>query len=194
MQPDMREQVVFTENCQAVEIPEGHDTVVKAGTEGFLVQARGGSLTIRIPESLKQVQIDGRDLEVLETPAGEVPDVDVEEVQGVQFDGVPDDMEQAVYDKLGECYDPEIPVNIVDLGLVYAVNVNETGDDFYQVDVKMTLTAQGCGMGGHISGEAQRKVASIPGVEEADVEIVWDPQWTEDMMSDDARQKLGLAG
>ena len=92
-----------------------------------------------------------------------------------------------VYEALQTCYDPEIPVNIVDLGLVYDVEINED-----KVNVKMTLTAPGCGMGAMIASEAQQKIMEIPGVAEASVDLVWDPPWDASRISDEAKQKLGI--
>src|SRR5437867_10154691 len=94
---------------------------------------------------------------------------------------------EQVYEALHDCYDPEIPVNIVDLGLVYDVEVN---DD--KVAVKMTLTAPGCGMGAMIASDAQRKILDLPDVKEADVSLVWDPPWDPSMMSEEAKQRLGI--
>ena len=96
--------------------------------------------------------------------------------------------QEEVYDALRTCYDPEIPVNIVDLGLVYDVQVCEK-----KVDVKMTLTAQGCSMGGYIASEAEQKILELPNVQEAKVEIVWEPSWDPSMMSAEARKTLGIA-
>jgi len=95
--------------------------------------------------------------------------------------------QEEVYDVLRTCYDPEIPVNIVDLGLVYGVQVAER-----EIDVKMTLTARGCGMGGYIASEAEEKLLELPGVEEAKVELVWDPPWDPGMISPAGRKVLGL--
>jgi len=92
-----------------------------------------------------------------------------------------------VYEALHDCYDPEIPVNIVDLGLIYDVEINED-----KVNVKMTLTAPGCGMGAMIASEAQQKILQIPGVSEAKVDLVWDPPWDASRISDEAKQKLGI--
>ena len=94
---------------------------------------------------------------------------------------------EEVYEALHECYDPEIPVNIVDLGLIYDVQVGEG-----KVAVKMTLTAPGCGMGGMISGQARNKILELEGVEDATVDLVWDPPWAPSMMSAEAKQKLGV--
>ncbi len=95
--------------------------------------------------------------------------------------------EELVYQALRNCHDPEIPVNIVDLGLIYDVRIADG-----RVDVKMTLTTQGCGMGGHIAGEAEEQVRALPGVREAAVAIVWDPPWTPNMISPAGRKRLGL--
>ncbi len=95
--------------------------------------------------------------------------------------------QEDVYDVLRTCYDPEIPVNIVDLGLVYDVQVGEQ-----KIDVKMTLTARGCGMGGYIAAEAEQKLLEIPGVIDAKVEIVWEPPWEPSLMSPEARRTLGM--
>lgn len=187
----MRQEIEFTRDCEAVKIPEGRDVTVEEGTRGFLVQKRGGHATIRIPSKLWQVQVGYDAAEHLRTPDGD--SIELDDTGGDEdLDEVPDDMEQAVYDRLQTCYDPEIPVNIVELGLIYAVDVESDGDDESRVDVKMTLTAQGCGMGDHLAAEAQRKIANIPGVADASVEIVWDPPWTPEMMSDEAREKLGM--
>jgi len=98
-----------------------------------------------------------------------------------------------VWEALKSCYDPEIPVNIVDLGLVYDVQVvPEEDGKGSRVDVKMTLTAPGCGMGGVIAGDAETKIRELPGVSDARVEVVWDPIWNQSMMSDAARLQLGL--
>lgn len=95
--------------------------------------------------------------------------------------------QEEVYDVLRTCYDPEIPVNIVDLGLVYDVQVMDQ-----KIDVKMTLTTQGCGMGGYITSEAEQKILDLPDVQEAKVELVWEPPWEPSMMSLEAKKTLGL--
>jgi len=97
-----------------------------------------------------------------------------------------------VWEQLKTCFDPEIPVNIVDLGLVYGMEVKDAGDGAKKVEVKMTLTAQGCGMGASIATDARFKIMSIPGVSEADVDLVWDPPWTPQMISPEGRERLGI--
>ena len=105
--------------------------------------------------------------------------------------GAPVD-EKAVWDQLRQCYDPEIPVNIVDLGLVYDCKLMENREGGTKVEVKMTLTAPGCGMGPAIAHDAQSKILSIDGVQEADVQLVWDPPWNQNMISEAGRMKLGM--
>ncbi|MGH7905391.1 MAG: iron-sulfur cluster assembly protein, partial [Candidatus Binataceae bacterium] len=102
------------------------------------------------------------------------------------------DVESTVWEQLKTCYDPEIPVNIVDLGLVYGMEVNPNSDGTNRVDVKMTLTAQGCGMGGSIAHDARQKLLDIEGVSEANVELVWDPPWNPQMISPEGRERLGI--
>ncbi|HQR47464.1 MAG TPA: iron-sulfur cluster assembly protein, partial [Thermoanaerobaculia bacterium] len=100
--------------------------------------------------------------------------------------------EEAVWEQLRNCYDPEIPVNVVDLGLVYDLTIKPHRSGRSRVEVKMTLTAPGCGMGPAIAADAQQKIASLPGVAEAEVGIVWDPPWSADMMTAEGKRRLGL--
>ncbi|HUE39864.1 MAG TPA: iron-sulfur cluster assembly protein, partial [Candidatus Binatia bacterium] len=102
------------------------------------------------------------------------------------------DLERQVWDALKSCYDPEIPVNIVDLGLVYDLRISPNASGASAVAVKMTLTAQGCGMGATIAADAEHKIQTLPGVEDARVEIVWDPPWSPQMISPEGRSKLGI--
>jgi metal-sulfur cluster biosynthetic enzyme len=101
--------------------------------------------------------------------------------------------EEMVWDVLKTCYDPEIPVNIVDLGLVYDMAMSDADGGGKKVEVKMTLTAPGCGMGGAISADAQQKIMQLPGIKEADVAVVWEPQWNPGMISPAGKEKLGMA-
>lgn len=187
----MRESVVFTEDCNVVKIPEGKEVLIEEGTDGFLVQTRGGNATVRIPSELWQVQLSPDQLDLLKKPNGDSLDIEMEENGGAPEE-VPEDVEEAVYDQLRKCYDPEVPVNIVELGLIYGVEIDEVGEEEFEVEVDMTLTAQGCGMGDHLARDAEEKIGAIPGVTRADVNIVWDPKWNESMMSDEAREKLGF--
>ncbi|MFL6545902.1 MAG: iron-sulfur cluster assembly protein, partial [Candidatus Udaeobacter sp.] len=100
--------------------------------------------------------------------------------------------EEEIWNQLRQCYDPEIPVNIVDLGLVYDCRLTKKEDGGTRVEVKMTLTAPGCGMGPAIAHDAQSKILSIDGIDEADVQLVWDPPWNQNMISEAGRMKLGM--
>jgi hypothetical protein len=100
--------------------------------------------------------------------------------------------EDEVWAVLKTCYDPEIPVNIVDLGLIYSMEIKKTDGGGKRAEVKMTLTAQGCGMGPSIAADARQKILTLPGVQEAQVDVVWDPPWGPQMITPDGRKKLGM--
>ncbi len=175
----------LTRDCEAIRIPSGETFTITAGTQVYVTQALGGSYTIATSSGLARITDANADALGIEPSATSEP---AAEVSG---DDVPVD-EKAVWDQLKTCYDPEIPVNIVDLGLVYdcAVSPREGGGS--RVDVKMTLTAPGCGMGPTIAAEAKAKVMSVPGVRDAEVELVWDPAWNQAMISEAGKMKLGM--
>ena len=184
----MHENTEFTtaRDVEAIQIPSGNKTTIPAGTPGVVTQTLGGSYTIATYQGLARVA--EKDLEALglEKPSsanGEKPSTSA-------ANGPVD--EKAVWDQLRQCYDPEIPVNIVDLGLVYDCALVQKEDGGTKVEVKMTLTAPGCGMGPAIAHDAQSKILSIDGVEEADVQLVWDPPWNQNMISEAGRMKLGM--
>ena len=129
------------------------------------------------------VQIDGKDADALGKEATQVPSSTQTNGKGI---------EELIWDQLRTCYDPEIPVNIADLGLVYECKVVPLETGMNRVEVKMTLTAPGCGMGTSIAADAQRKILAVPGVKEANVEVVWDPPWDQNKMSQAAKLKLGM--
>ena len=171
------ETVELTRDCEAVQIPGGDTITLGKGTGVDITQTLGGTYTVRAGMGL--FRIGAQDLDAL--------GLDVATI--VSTDG-PVTVE-SVHAMLKQCYDPEIPVNIVDLGLVYDTAVDE-GDEGTEVTVKMTLTAQGCGMGPTIAADAQSKILSLEGVASADVEIVWDPPWNQSMISDEGRETLGM--
>ena len=171
------ETVELTRDCEAVQIPEGSPVTLAKGTPVDITQSLGGNFTVRVGGRLLSIGSQDADAlghDVPEALAGDGP-VTLESVQAV----------------LKNCFDPEIPVNIVDLGLVYDVSVDEAKEGA-AVAVKMTLTAQGCGMGPTIAADAQNKILTLNGVSSADVEIVWDPPWTQAMISPDGRAALGM--
>jgi probable FeS assembly SUF system protein SufT len=176
--------VNLVRECEAVLIPSGEKCVLAAGTPLSITQSLGGSYTVVVGGRL--VRIDGKDADALNL----APEPAVQPPPATDSTGPVD--EALVWRQLKTCYDPEIPVNIVELGLIYNLQVIPQPDLGSLVEVKMTLTAPGCGMGAMIAEEVQRKVLALPGVAEARVELVWDPPWNQGMMSDAARLELGL--
>jgi probable FeS assembly SUF system protein SufT len=184
------DEVQFARDCEATQIPSGMRIVVPKGTIAYVGQTLGGNVTLQV-STLGLVQITGRNLDALlkdGVPVAEPPTpaaVAAEEHKG------PAD-EKALWEAMKQCYDPEIPCNIVDLGLIYDVKTTPLPSSRSKVDVKMTLTAMGCGMGPAIAAQVRDRLLDVPGVEEANVQIVWDPPWNQSMISDDGKKRLGL--
>jgi probable FeS assembly SUF system protein SufT len=183
----MHEHTEFTlsRDTDAIQIPSGQKMMLPAGTQGVVTQTLGGSYTIATPYGLSRIaekDLDALGLEKPQTPNGAPKKI----ADGKSVD------EKDVWEQLKQCYDPEIPVNIVDLGLVYDCRLIKKDDGATRVEVKMTLTAPGCGMGPAIAHDAQSKILSIDGVDEADVQLVWDPPWNQNMISEAGRMKLGM--
>lgn len=168
-------------DCPATAIPAGDAIVLPTGTEVFIVQTLGGNVTVRTDRGLFRIAQDKT-----EAIEGYTAAVEASSSGPAAFS------ESAVWETLKTCFDPEIPVNIVDLGLVYDLAIEATPDGGHKVDVKMTLTAPGCGMGPVIAEDARQKIAALPTVESAKVYIVWDPIWAPQMISAEGRKKLGL--
>jgi probable FeS assembly SUF system protein SufT len=181
---DVGQTVRFTRDCEVVQIPAGHRLTMPRGTEAVVTQSLGGTFTLQVPRLGALVRLGGQDADAigLEAPAPQP--------RGPQAGA--GDLERQVWEALKTCYDPEIPVNIVDLGLVYDLRIAGSPDGGNAVDVKMTLTAQGCGMGATIAADAEDKIQTLPGVSRARVEIVWDPPWSPQMISPEGREKLGV--
>jgi probable FeS assembly SUF system protein SufT len=177
----MHKETILLRDCPATEIPAGTPMVLPAGTTVIVTQTLGGSVTVRALGTL--CRIAPEQVSALKGFAVNEPG---------RTGAIPEFSEQAVWDALKTCFDPEIPLNIVDLGLVYDLAVEPSADGRRVVEVKMTLTAPGCGMGPVIAEDARAKIAALPGVAEAKVHIVWDPAWTPQMMSTEGRQVLGL--
>jgi probable FeS assembly SUF system protein SufT len=178
--------VELSRDCDAVQIPAGNPVTLRSGTPVDITQTLGGTYTVHTMGGLYRIASKDADAlglrhELTESdsaaPAGAVNT---------------EDLEKMVWDTLKTCYDPEIPVNIVDLGLIYDMHLERQSSGGYKVGVKMTLTAPGCGMGTVIASDAQQKLLGLPGVEEADVEIVWDPPWHQSMIATEGRRILGL--
>ena len=181
----MREEVVLSRNAEAVMIPSGERVLVPQGARATITQSLGGTFTLITDRGL-MVRVSGKEVEAIGKTPVETPQVS----EGESL--TPEKIEQLVWDQLKTCFDPEIPVNIVDLGLVYLCELQPTDDGRSDVKIKMTLTAPGCGMGPVLAGDVKHKVESIPGVRNAEVEVVFDPVWDRSMMSDAAKLQLGM--
>jgi probable FeS assembly SUF system protein SufT len=173
---------VFYRDVRAVMVPAGAEVTLKTGQAGYITQALGGSFTVYVDGNLFRVA--GEDADALGK----------EVIKPIELppNATDDDVLQAVWDQLRTCYDPEIPINIVDLGLVYECEVKPEGDGTRAVEVKMTLTAPGCGMGDILVDDARDKIERIPTIKEARVELVFDPPWNQSMMSEAARLQTGM--
>jgi probable FeS assembly SUF system protein SufT len=176
------EPVRFERDCAAVLVPQGDVVTLPAGSTGYITQALGGSYTVFVEGNL--LRIAGKDADAI----GKEPPEPLELPEGASDEAV----EQLVWKQLRTCFDPEIPINVVDLGLVYEAAVSRREDGTRQVDVRMTLTAPGCGMGDILVDDVRTKLELIPTVAEADVELVFDPPWNRSMMSEAARLETGM--
>lgn len=179
--------LTLSQPCRATRIPSGEVLQLNPGETYSISQALGGSITLRDAGGMYMVTREdaaalghGIASQISEAASGSAVEADA------PFG------EDLVWEALRKCFDPEIPVNIVDLGLIYDLGADDLGNGRYEVSVKMTLTATGCGMGPTIAADAQSKIEAIPQVESAKVEIVWDPQWTPHMISEEGRKILGL--
>jgi probable FeS assembly SUF system protein SufT len=172
----------LTQDVSATVIPAGDVVTLPAGSEVYIVQTLGGNVTVRTDRGLFRIAQEN---------VGAIGGyVAAAEKSAAPVSG--EFSEQAVWEALKTCFDPEIPVNIVDLGLIYDLAIEKTAAGGQAVEVKMTLTAPGCGMGPVIAEDARQKIAALPTVEQAKVHIVWDPQWTPQMISETGRKALGL--
>jgi probable FeS assembly SUF system protein SufT len=175
----------LSRDVTATQIPSGDKTTLPAATKVMIHQTLGGSYTVQTDFGL--FRIDGKDGDAI----GEaVADHSVK--ASTLADGAPDP--EAIWAQLRHVFDPEIPVNIVDLGLVYSMDVEKVTEPEpgFRVNVAMTLTAPGCGMGPAIAEDAKSKILLVPGVSDADVRITWDPPWNQQMISEEGKMKLGL--
>jgi len=175
--------ITLSREVTATRIPQGESLVLPKGTPILITQALGGSFTVVVPSEAGLYRIDAEFADAL---GREVPAND-----SASTANAGPLTEQQVWDVLKTCYDPEIPVNIVDLGLVYSLDI-VPADNGAKIEVKMTLTAPGCGMGPVIADEARRKIAALGGVSDADVQVVWEPAWTPDRISEEGKKKLGM--
>jgi probable FeS assembly SUF system protein SufT len=179
------EPIKLTRDCQVVAVPAGHTLMLPQGTEVMITQSLGGSYTLMVPSYGGLFRLSNRDADAIGHDAR--PEASAASDQPLSGE----ELEKQVWSALKTCYDPEIPVNIVDLGLIYDMKIMQLPDGS-RVDVQMTLTAQGCGMGGSIAADARNKLLDLPGVVEADVQVVWDPPWTAEKISPEGRALLGI--
>ncbi len=175
--------ITLKRTVEAVLIPAGDKVTLQAGETAQITQTLGGTYTVVVRGNM--YRIDGKDADALGLEAAAPP-------AGTGQPATPEQLEKQVWDAMRTCYDPEIPVNIVDLGLVYDSRITPLAPGRNRVDVKMTLTAPGCGMGPVLQQDVSNKLLSLEDVEEANVELVWEPQWNQGMMSEAAKLQLGL--
>jgi probable FeS assembly SUF system protein SufT len=176
------EAVVLRRNCKAVVIPAGFEIELNQNELVYITQAMGGSFTVYFEGSLFRVA--GKDADALGKEPMAVPELP----EGA----TKEDFEKLVWDQIRTCYDPEIPINIVDLGLIYGIEVDDTEPKELKLTVNMTLTSAGCGMGEILVEDVRDKVSIIPTVTEVTVDLVFDPPWSQDMMSEAAMLEAGL--
>jgi probable FeS assembly SUF system protein SufT len=174
-------EISLTRDCDAIQIPSGNPIVLPEGMNVIITQSLGGTYTVATPGGLARIELkDGDALGLGPLAASETRK---------KHEGT---AEEAVWTQLKTVFDPEIPVNVVDLGLIYDCRVNTSESGGTSVLVRMTLTAPGCGMGPAIAADARQKILEIEGVDDAEVELVWDPPWNQSMISEEGRMKLGL--
>ena len=179
------EPVVLQRDVKAAVVPVGTVVTLLKGEQAYITQSLGGSYTVVVNGNM--FRIEGTDADALGL---EVTGRVAESAGGTRS---VEQLEKEVWDALRTCYDPEIPVNIVDLGLIYDCKLAPLGStDRHQATIKMTLTAPGCGMGPMLAQDVQNKLLSIDGLDEATVELVWDPPWNQGMMTEAAKLQLGL--
>ena len=180
-----RDPVTLTRDVDAAVVPVGTKVTLMKGEQAYITQSLGGAHTVVVNGNM--FRIDGKDADAL--------GLEVENKGNSAAAGGPvtqEQLEKQVWESLKTCYDPEIPVNVVDLGLIYDCHLTPIGANNYKADVKMTLTAPGCGMGPVLAQDVQNKLISLEPIDEANVELVWDPPWNQGMMTEAAKLQLGL--
>lgn len=179
------EEIAFQRDCEVVQIPQGTTVIIPKGTPGVITQALGDTYTLQLPTLGGLYRVSDADADAIGKEPSTTAEASPEAGDGALS-------EEQVWAALKNVYDPEIPVNIVDLGLVYDMQLQPLPSGESKVEVKMTLTAPGCGMGPAIAMDAQHRIEGLSGVEEADVQVVWDPPWGPEMISAEGKQRLGI--
>ena len=175
---------ILTCDVEASVVPVGTKVTLQKGGQAYVTQSLGGSYTVVVNGNM--FRIDGKDADALGLEIKSAP------ATAVSGPVTQDQLEKQIWESLKTCYDPEIPVNIVDLGLIYDCHLTSVGENSFKADVKMTLTAPGCGMGPALAQDVQNKLLSLEPIDEANVELVWDPPWNQGMMTEAAKLQLGL--
>jgi probable FeS assembly SUF system protein SufT len=177
------EPVTLARDCQAIIVPAGDQVILRKGARGLITQALGGSFTIYLDGNL--FRIAGEDADALGKDPVSPPELPP--------NAMDEDVEELVWEQLRTCFDPEIPINVVDLGLIYECKLKKSEEEgLRDVEVMMTLTAPGCGMGEVLVMDVKDKLEIIPTIREARVELTFDPPWNRDMMSEAARLQTGM--
>ncbi len=182
MGPDLHTEIEITRDCEVTKIPRGEMLTLWKGDTVVVTQALGGSFTVRT-EMGYLVRVAALDADALGLESAAQ--------QAAPVDAGPFTLEKVI-EKLKTVFDPEIPVNVVDLGLIYVCAAHPLADGAHRVEIKMSMTAPGCGMGDVLKEDARAKVQAVPGVAEVDIEIVWEPAWDQSRMSEAAQLQLGL--
>jgi probable FeS assembly SUF system protein SufT len=177
--------IILSRDCQAVMIPSGEELLLPAGSSIWLTQSLGGAYTVMTDRGYS-VRIDGQDGDALGFSAAAMP------TSMAESSATSGSVHDQVWRQLRLCFDPEIPVNIVDLGLIYDCRLEAMVEGRYRAVVRFTLTSPGCGMGQFLKEDIRKKLLSVPEVHEADVELVWEPQWNQSMISPSAKHQLGI--
>jgi probable FeS assembly SUF system protein SufT len=177
------EPIALTRDVEAAIIPVGTRVTLQKGEAAYITQSLGGSYTVIVNGNM--FRVEGKDADALGMEVAAKP----------ASTGAPitqETLEKEIWNQLRSCYDPEIPVNVVDLGLIYDCHITPIAAQSHKVDVKMTLTAPGCGMGPTLAQDVQNKLLSLEGVDDVSVELVWDPPWNQAMISEAGKLQLGL--
>jgi len=177
------DSVTLSREVEAAMIPVGTKVTLQKGEQATITQSLGGSYTVIVNGNM--FRIEGKDCDALGIEAASKP-------AGTGAPVSQEGLEKEIWNQLRSCYDPEIPVNIVDLGLVYDCHLSPLNPGTFKADVKMTLTAPGCGMGPMLAQDVQNKLLGLEGVDDVAVELVWDPPWNQSMISEAGKLQLGL--
>jgi probable FeS assembly SUF system protein SufT len=186
MSPPRPEPIEVGQDCDVTLIPSGQKMVLRAGERVVVIQALGGTVTVQTEQGYL-ARISSEDANTLGLVSE--PENEPEDEEGAPSG--PFELEQVI-EQLKMVFDPEIPINVVDLGLIYECDAHLLADGSHRVDIKMSMTAPGCGMGDVLKDDARTRVQTVPGVSEVDVELVWDPPWDQSRLTETARLELGL--